>query len=56
MRRGPENARGEGSSGPGSHALHVTALYAALPPERQAKVFGPAPEGTRKVAAHDPHA
>lgn len=33
----------------GGDALQVVPIYAALPPEAQARVFEPAPAGTRKV-------
>ena len=39
-------------SGEGQLQLMVVPIFAALPPERQARVFKPAPVGTRKVTSH----
>ena len=36
----------------GELQLLVVPIFAALPPERQARVFKPAPAGTRKVCQH----
>ena len=33
----------------GGSALQVVPIFAALPPEQQARVFEPAPDGARKV-------
>ena len=33
----------------GADRLVILPIFAALPPEQQAKVFGEAPQGTRKV-------
>ncbi len=39
----------------GGSALQVVPIYAALPPEQQARVFEPAPDGDRKVYPWDTH-
>lgn len=37
----------------GGSALQVVPIYAALPPEQQARVFEPAPDGARKATPRD---
>lgn len=38
----------------GASALQVVPIFAALPPEQQARVFEPAPDGARKVLLNRP--